>query len=236
VAARASTNKETDGPIRLPAFQGNQTLEALFSATLRSSIGNGEIRPGQRISINEAAEQLGVSRLPVIHALRRLASEGFVVLRPHREVVAANPTTEEIRGRLLIMSALGGLAGREALPRLDDSHIAQFRTAHEEFIAAQREPIDPELSMEKDTIFHTMLWRAAEIPQLYNMLETLWDQGRFYRALYFKERQFIPARVSQHERILRAIEARDADELAEAITEHQLATLGRVTYVLEQRR
>ena len=27
-----------------------------------------------------------------------------------------------------------------------------------------------------------------------------------------------------------------ADELAEAITEHQLATLGRVTYVLEQRR
>ncbi len=205
-------------------------------ATLRSSISNGEIRPGQRISINDAAGQLGVSRLPVIHALRRLASEGFVILRPHREVVAANPSTEQLRGRLLIMSALCGLAAREALQRIDAELIQRIRTAQAEFVAAQKDPLDLERSMEKDTAFHFLLYRAAGIPQLDNMLETLWDQGRIYRTLYFKERKFIPARIREHERILRAIQTRNADELTEAVSAHHLGTLARVTNVLEHRR
>ncbi|MBI3973248.1 MAG: GntR family transcriptional regulator [Chloroflexi bacterium] len=223
--------------LRLPAISGHQTLEELVYVQLRRSVSAGELRPGQRISVNEAAQQLGVSRLPVIHALRRLASEGFVVIRPHRDVIVADPTPEEIRGRYLIMVALEELAGCEAVPRLDDRDLAAFRAAHAAFVAAlTEEPGSSDRVSVADHAFHALLWRAAGIRQLLDLVETLWDQGGFYGALYAGVAQFARQRIGEHERIIRAIEAKDVAELGAAIRDHRLASLDRIVSLLDQRR
>src|SRR5579859_3016033 len=82
------------------------TLEEGAYNELKRVIADGVLRPGDRVSINAIAQRMGVSRLPVIHALRRLSSEGFVQMRPHRNAIVTKPTRKEIRVRVLAMMGL----------------------------------------------------------------------------------------------------------------------------------
>jgi DNA-binding GntR family transcriptional regulator len=54
------------------------------TAALRASILSGEIRAGERIRIRELEDRLGISRIPIREALRRLEAEGLVKSTPHR--------------------------------------------------------------------------------------------------------------------------------------------------------
>jgi DNA-binding GntR family transcriptional regulator len=235
MARQAERLEASEEAVRLPALHGHQTLEEMVYAALRRSIGAGELRPGQRLSVSDAARQLGVSRLPVIHALRRLASDGFVVIHPHRSVTVADPTPGELRGLYLILTELDALAAREALGRLDDAARAELRQAAEDFRAAIIAG-DAEADAEADRRFHAGLWRRAGIRQLTDLLENLWDQGAYHRALLSRGRQYVEARLAEHDRILRAIEASNVDDLLEALRTHRLNGLERVVGLLAQRR
>src|SRR6266568_2291265 len=65
--------------------------EALIDV-LRGHILSGELAPGQRLNLDEIAEQSGVSRMPVRDALKQLEAEGLVNIYPQRgiEVSALN--------------------------------------------------------------------------------------------------------------------------------------------------
>ena len=60
--------------------QGGARLRAY--ALLREAIVAAELEPGQRLSENELAARLGVSRTPVREALLRLSDDGLVVVVP----------------------------------------------------------------------------------------------------------------------------------------------------------
>ena len=49
---------------------------------LRELIFQNSYVPGQRLDIERIAEQLGISRQPVVEAINRLAREGLLVIRP----------------------------------------------------------------------------------------------------------------------------------------------------------
>ncbi len=51
---------------------------------LRSSILNGDLKPGERLMEIQLAEQLGVSRTPVREAIRKLEKEKFVEMIPRK--------------------------------------------------------------------------------------------------------------------------------------------------------
>jgi DNA-binding FadR family transcriptional regulator len=51
---------------------------------LREAIISGRFKAGERLIEDALAEEHGVSRVPVREALRRLETEGFVVLTPYR--------------------------------------------------------------------------------------------------------------------------------------------------------
>ncbi len=222
----ARQTEPADGTVRLAPLRGHQTLEEMVYASLRASITAGELPPGHRIRVSDAARQLGVSRLPVIHALRTLASQGFVVIHRHRDVVVAKPTPEELRGRHLILSELEGLAAREALRHSDERLRAELQDTHDAFRQVATASA-PELSEVADHRFHAVLWEACGIRQLKDLIETLWDQGGFDRSL-FSTAQYAATRIEEHERILRAVQACAPEELTDAIRQHRLNGLDRL--------
>ena len=67
---------------RLGQVEVVRTLEEHTYGSLREAISTGAVRPGYRLSADQLAKDLGVSRMPVVQALRRLASEGFVTAEP----------------------------------------------------------------------------------------------------------------------------------------------------------
>ena len=114
-----------------------QTKDYIVSA-IRSEILAGNMRPGEELTQEMIAEQLGVSRMPVREALQSLAQEGLIVRLPNRHMqVAAMEKRDELLLRLseLAETAVSGerkAAGAEmawhkyALASLKNSYIHQL--------------------------------------------------------------------------------------------------------------
>ncbi len=203
-----------------------KTLEEASYESLREAITSGRLKPGDRISVNQTAKDLGVSRLPVIHALRRLASEGFVQLRPHKSVLVTKPTPKELKVRFLMLSALEEVALRESWP-LSRETIESMEKAQATFAEAltSGKPAD-----EADLQFHAQIWQAAEVAQLYTTVRTLWDQGAFYRLLVHRsaDSKARQQRIQDHNAILAAMAMSEPDRAVEALRSHRERALGRL--------
>ena len=63
---------------------GRERAPEQVTNRLREAIVSGLLQPGDRLMQEELAERLGVSRMPIREALRRLEAEGLVVLQPYR--------------------------------------------------------------------------------------------------------------------------------------------------------
>lgn len=65
-------------------FIQRRSLHDELFERLRGLITDGELAPGAKIPERELCERFGVSRTPLREALKVLASEGTVALRPNR--------------------------------------------------------------------------------------------------------------------------------------------------------
>ncbi|MDN3722463.1 GntR family transcriptional regulator [Roseibium salinum] len=77
-----------------------------IAARLRRDILRGKLPPGSAIKERDNALELGVSRTPMREAIRILAKEGLVILRPSRSPVVARPSFKEISDQVAVLVAL----------------------------------------------------------------------------------------------------------------------------------
>jgi DNA-binding GntR family transcriptional regulator len=212
----------------LPSLGKHRTLEELAYADIRRAIVDGTLPPGQRIVPNSLAAAAGVSRIPVLQALRRLESEGFVRITPRKEVVVTEISPAESRERFLLMSTLEAMCVREARGRLTPALVARLRAAHQRILAAKTAG-NAARAVAADGEFHRMLWEAAALPRVAQILQNLWDRGEYYRALMHARRGgFASESVAEHDRIVNALERGDVDEAARAIEEHRMRAMERL--------
>src|SRR5687767_15529481 len=110
--ATRSARGAVDGLFESPLK--HRTLEELAYEHIRTALVEGRLAPGQRIVASAVARAAGTSRIPVLQALRRLESEGFVKINPHRDVVVSGRAPEKVRERVLLRATLAALCVREA--------------------------------------------------------------------------------------------------------------------------
>ena len=106
-----------------PPRRQNSAVDALVEA-LRHDIRSGNLRPGQRIDLDEWGEGMGASRTPVRLALERLEAEGFVKLSGRRGATIIDVTLNHIEDvlctRLVLDATLGRVGARNITqPDLD---------------------------------------------------------------------------------------------------------------------
>src|SRR5690349_9520883 len=115
--------------VELPAQPG--LVERVHRALL-DAIGDGTLAPGARITQEDLAARLAVSRQPVLQALRLLKQEGLVRDAPGRGVLVAPLDAEHIADVYEVRAALDALAARLAAQRraaLDPKLIEHGRRA-----------------------------------------------------------------------------------------------------------
>ena len=84
---------------------------------LLTSITDGKLAPGERLAQEDLADQLNVSRQPVLQALRLLKKDGFVIDAGKRGVMVTSIDANWIAKVYQLRSALDGLAARLAAER-----------------------------------------------------------------------------------------------------------------------
>src|SRR5215208_6723880 len=100
-----------------PRGAPHRTKQAFVYRTLHDAISTCEIRPGERLVIDDLARRLEVSAIPVREALQLLQSEGLVLLVPHVGATVATLSRESIAEVFTVMEGLEIVATRAAAER-----------------------------------------------------------------------------------------------------------------------
>jgi DNA-binding GntR family transcriptional regulator len=181
---------------------------------------NGELPAGAIISQVRLARDLGVSTTPLREAMRLLQAEGLLVAEHNHRSRVAPLDPDDIDAVYATRILLESLAIRLTVPRLNDERLSALRTCNEQMVeaaGAQDQTVWEPLHRK----FHHLLISGAE-PALVRIIEPLSDRSeRYRRSGMFGG----PARVwelgnDEHEAILRACEARDADAAGVQLARH----------------
>lgn len=81
---------------------------------------------GSKLSLHALADEIGVSRSPVHHALTRLVSEGLLTVRPRRGYYVAPVTAQAVAEGYDVRLALELLAAERSVGHVDESRLERF--------------------------------------------------------------------------------------------------------------
>ncbi len=95
---------------------------------IEQGIYQGRFMPGCQLVERELARELGVSRIPVREALRRLAALRILEIRPYRGAVVRKLSRSEALDVVEILNAIGQLSIVKAAENIDrDNHASSLR-------------------------------------------------------------------------------------------------------------
>jgi DNA-binding GntR family transcriptional regulator len=109
-----------------PTLQAERLTDAVY-ALLRQRILDGLFAPGERLNVEQLAQQLRISQTPLKGALALLASDGLVEVQPRRGTFIAQVSARQLSELLSIRRALELLAAETILDYVTVADIAHLR-------------------------------------------------------------------------------------------------------------
>ena len=206
-------------------FDGHPPLARTASSTaaemIRQAIVDGRLAPGQRLTEERLARELGISRTPVREALKVLQSEGLVDAAPNRSATVRAYEPGDLEDIYQLRALLEGYAARRAAGRLSDEKLLALRASCDRF-AAMSPADDLREVVRENFVFHNTILEAAGSTRLSGMVRQVVELPLVYKSyVWYSPEQ---ARISQHyhRQITRALERRDAERAELVMKEHVL--------------
>lgn len=182
-------------------------------AEIRNRILDGTLVASEALNQEHLAAELGVSTTPLREALRRLESEGLVLVQPHRDVVVAPLDAEEMVSLYEVREELDSFAAHLAAERYDELDRRAMEVATRQLRDPRINPVDA------NRAFHASIYRASHNPALIDLLDKLWDKSdRYRRAISGIARN--EDVVESHVALLHTVLDRDADGARHLMREH----------------
>lgn len=204
---------------KLPRGAGSSTRQQAYTV-LRTAIVSGSLKPGTRLSENELAGELGVSRTPVREALLRLREDQLVDVVPQLGTFVTAISDTAVNDAQFLREAVECAAVRLATERAQQSDVQHLRTILTKQEVA-RDAADFDAWFLLDDEFHHALCDLSGRP-------IAWQIGRRanghldrVRRLSLPVPSYLAEMVDEHRRVVDAVDLGDPD-LAEAALRHHL--------------
>jgi DNA-binding GntR family transcriptional regulator len=199
------------------------TLTSIVRDKIAAEIASGEFAPGTHLEENDLASRYQVSRTPIREALRELASIGAVEIKARRGVLVTDVDGEWLLKTLEAVADLEASCARYAAERMSEGQRAELKTLHCSIGRAAKAG-DP-ASFDRDNLqFHRLIHIGSgnEI-----LAKTVAQMRRrilpYTRAAMISNRDHLTIANSEHEAIVRAIEARNGELAYHATRAHVIA-------------
>jgi DNA-binding GntR family transcriptional regulator len=213
-----------------PAWFQHQNLEEKIYDALKLMIMEKRLRPGDRISLTELCKEMGVSRTPLLTALKRLSAERLVEWVSRHGIYVRRFTVREMVELYQVRVALESLAARLAAERVTPADVdpleAMFRDVDTSETAEAMRRYTP-----LDRQFH---WRIVELSgnsQLCAALQSLHMQIFAYQDGIART---IAESVPEHRQFLQALRARKAATCERLMRDHLTRALERLKQKMEE--
>ncbi|WP_420244532.1 GntR family transcriptional regulator [Roseiterribacter gracilis] len=186
---------------------------------LRTAIVTMRIRPGEAVSEQDVADQLGVSRQPVREAFIKLREAGLVSIRPQRGTFVVKISVRQVFDARFVREALELAVVRRAVAELKAADITLLRSNLDEQTAAAADK-DPGRFLDLDEAFHRTIALQVGCEHAWRVVEDTKAQMDRVRYLSLADATPVPRLIAQHVAIVDAIEARDVEAAESAVRLH----------------
>ena len=183
--------------------------------TLREAITTAQLVPGRRLSENELAGQLGVSRTPIREALALLREERLVAIVPQLGTFVTRVSPGAVADAAFVREALECSAIRLAAERIEGAALSELQAN----LAAQEQADVPTFDSLDDDL-HRMLCEAAGHAIAWTLARRANGQLDRIRRLSLPEPGYVRLMVAEHHVVVGAVAERDADGAERALRHH----------------
>ncbi len=223
----------TDTP--LPSQGATQTDKAY--AALHAAIVRCEFAPGERLRVEDLGQRYGVSSSPLREALSRLVALGLVNAYENRGFRVAPLTVAGMADLTRVRLLIEGEALLDALAHGDDRWESSLvAAAHALGLVEQRlRDVAPSLDdgwSIRHREFHMAIYAGASSPLLRALVGQMFDAAERYRRFSARHRKLPRAKNTEHQRLLEAVLARDAQRASDLLVRHITSTERSVTAAL----
>jgi DNA-binding GntR family transcriptional regulator len=206
---------------------GRFTRAALYQEVaelLRERIYAHELAPGAWVDEQAMAVSLGISRTPLREALKVLASEGLVVLKPRRGCYVAELSARDLDEVFPVMALLEGRCAFEASQRAAPADIARLETIHAE-LEVHAKQNNANAFFAANDAYHGALQDIAGNGWLKHLIEDTRKVIKLTRRFSLQSEGRIHQSLMEHRGIMAALRAHDAALAAQRMHDHLLSGL-----------
>jgi DNA-binding GntR family transcriptional regulator len=198
----------------------HENLDQKAYQILKTMIMDRQLLPGEKIPQEKLAEDLGISRTPLINALKFLEKEKLVQSIPRRGFFMRTFTQKEMISIFELREVLEGLAARKAAQKITDNQIVQLGKFFKQF-AGDKDIDDVRAYAREDRRFHKFLLDIGAKEFLKSILET-------YNVISYSYQVVSPEGLVRHPRetirehraMIEAIAGRDAEAAENLMRRH----------------
>lgn len=203
----------------LTTGDSHRTLAEQAFATVHQAIVTGTLEPGERLPIEELAEVMEMSPMPIREALRRLDAAGMVEHVPHRGARVTELSIEDLHEVYTARLQLEPIAVLEAAERFTDSEVEAATEALETY----RDAVDSKHladAWNAHTELHFSFYRPSGNRWLIRLITPLWETSERYRHASGSIEWRLEERHREHEQIVNACVQHEGEQAAVELHNH----------------
>ena len=189
---------------------------------LRQRIFNRDLAPGAWVDESVFTAELGISRTPLREALKVLATEGLITMKPRRGAYVTEVSEQDLRDVFELLALLESDAAGVVASQKNQQVLARLDALHQQLQASAQ---DREAFFSVNEQFHTLLlqsagnrWREQTVGDLRKVMKlnrhhSLFKTGRVEESL------------KEHAAIMAALHAGNANAATQAMRHHMMQGL-----------
>lgn len=189
-----------------------RSVEESVTEALRDAILRGELKPGHRLAQVELSEELGVSRIPLRDALRRLEAEGLVEIDGRRGARVSSLSPGDVEEIYAMRKLLESECARRAIEGLNDGQAERLIELSNEMDRTADDPVRGAASRKN---FYAELYALADRPRMRATILQLRALVQRYHLLTDSS-----GHPHAHDDLRDCIRDRDGERAAKVVSEH----------------
>lgn len=218
--------------VEQPARRPGQRLGTVVLDELKERLLSGQYPAGSRISIEEVKAEFGVSKQPVMDAMRRLEAIGIVQIVPQSGCRVAAYTSQEIFDFFNLFGRFEGEIAAAAASRRTDAQLADLDETWQRIADLEKSSDTVDRSRGYRFLnreFHLVIHNMAHSRVMAELSERMWDMSDFFINTIGGAQHLSDAvthRNHDHDVIRSAIRSRNAEVARVAMQSHIVETTG----------
>jgi DNA-binding GntR family transcriptional regulator len=198
-------------------------LHGQAADALRRSIIRGELAPGATLVESDLCKELGVSRTPLREALKLLAAEGLVELRPNRSPRIREMLPDETRELFEAIGGIERLAAELAARRITPRELQRLRVLQDS-MERHHSARALEAYFGINQQIHRLIVASAKNTPLQEVHESLLARAERARLFALSARGRWDQSVEEHRAVLKALEEHAPEEAGRILGDHVCRT------------